>query len=246
MSAPVVPPPPVPPPPNNQGNNFFPFKLGTLIFLFFMLIIGGAILISRFTGLPTSTLNNSASNALAARSPGPKVGTITPTPHLILVPTPTIDPTIKVFVTGEVANPGVYIMKTGDRVEDAIEKAGGFTEKADEEALDLAQRVKDEMKIVVPVLPAASATPQPGGITLPPTEKALTPTGKISVTPGKVNVNTASQAELESLPGIGPVLAQRIIDYRAKNGPFKTLDELRKVQGLTRTVLDKIKDRVIF
>ncbi len=159
------------------------------------------------------------------------------------------DHIIKVYVTGEVQNPGVYEMKPGDRLTDAISLAGGFSSVADKTGLDLAQRVRDEMEINIPrlnpsSLPAAVGTAIPAVtpilISLPAT---VTPAaGSVSL----VNINTASASELDKLPGIGATLSQRIVDYRTKNGPFKNLDDLKKVAGITKGVIDKIKDLISF
>ncbi len=245
MSVPAVPPPPGPPT-GAPGSKFNFIRPGTVIFIVFMVVMGGGILIYKFTGPVSTSQANSQNN----RTQTVKPGTTIEQGRLILAPTPTADATIKVFVTGEVETPGVYTMQTGERVEDAIIKAGGFTADADVNGLDLAQRVKDEMKIVVPVLSVVNETISQGGITLPPSssssEKNITPGAKSTRPAGKININTAGQPDLESLPGIGPVLASRILDYRAKNGPFKSLDDLRKVPGLNKSTVEKIKDLVVF
>ena len=160
---------------------------------------------------------------------------------------PTDDNIIKIYILGEVLNPGVYEMKPGDRLQEAIQAAGGFTERADRTKLDLAQRVRDEMRIEIPRVPD-SPTPLPTTGPGTPTATALPPpTTAAPASAGKVNINTASAAELDKLlPGIGPVLAGRIVEYRTNNGPFKTLDDLRKVSGLTKAVVDKIKDLITF
>ncbi len=251
MTAPVVPPPPSasPPPPEQPGGWRQRVKISSLVFIAFMAIIGSALLITKISGF---NLNNATPTALAARIATPDATTLraTRTPP----PTNTPDSTLKIYITGEIKKPGVYVMRPGDRLEDAINQAGGFTDEADQTHLDLAQRVKDEMKIVVPVRATAGATPAQAGVILPggnagqPTSAAGAgkPTATATRTPGKINLNTASQADLESLPGIGEVLAQRIIEYRTTHGPFKTLDDLKKVQGITKATQDKIKDQVTF
>jgi competence protein ComEA len=146
-----------------------------------------------------------------------------------------------------VQNPGVYEMKPGDRLQEAILAAGGFTGQADRTKLDLAQRVRDEMRIEIPRLPDTPTPVPTSGPGTPTATAPAPPTTAASAAAGKVNINTASAAELDKqLPGIGPVLAGRIVEYRAANGPFKTLDDLRKVTGLTKAVIDKIKDLITF
>lgn len=241
MSAPVVPPPVVPPPPE-KPKSWFQRNLFTLIFLIFMVVVGSGILITRATGF---SLNAATPTAIPVKVSSAETPRPTRTP-----PPPTVDQTLKVYVTGEIQKPDVYVMRSGDRIEDAINLAGGFTENADKTRLDLAQRVKDEMHIVVPAKVAPGTPSQPGGITVPGGGNVPGTPGKATATatrtPGKINVNTGSAADLETLPGIGEVLAQRIVEYRTKNGPFKALDDLKKVQGVTKATLDKIKDLVTF
>jgi competence protein ComEA len=204
----------------------------TLIFT----IIGIVVVALVGTGIVVSSL--SGSNKTDARLASARV---TPTPTLE-VTTPTLRPSptlaeIKVYVTGEVKNPGVYTMKPGDRIEDAIRMAGCFTDTADPQRLELAARVRDEMRITVPKLNQPSFEPALNNSSSnpPPT-----------VGDGKVNVNTASAADLDKLPGIGEVLSNRIVEYRAKIGPYKSTEDLRKIPGITNAVIEKIKDFISF
>jgi competence protein ComEA len=135
---------------------------------------------------------------------------------------------IKVYVTGEVKNPGVYVMKEGERVIDAIEKAGGVLEEADLSNINLAQKVKDEQMIRVP---------KKG-------EKA--DTSSVSGIDGvkKVNINTATKEELQTLPGIGPVTAERIIEFRETKGLFKKIEDIMNVPRIGPKMFEQIKDRI--
>jgi competence protein ComEA len=239
----VVPiPPPATPPPEKSKNWSQRFNVGTFVFILFMLLVGSALLISKLTGF---NLNSPTPTPLASRmiTATVEANVIRPTHS---PPTSTPDLTIKVYITGEVVKPDVYVMRSGDRIEDVINLAGGFTENAAKTHLDLAQRVKDEMHIVIPAQTTPDSTPSEGGVTLPVegVSQAGSSNTNPNPVPGKINLNTASQAELDSLPGIGQVLSQRIFDYRTKNGSFKTLDDLRKVQGVTKATLDKIRDLV--
>ena len=119
---------------------------------------------------------------------------------------------IIVDVAGWVRKPGVYEFASGDRVIDAVNRAGGARNGADLTSLNLAAPLTDGTQIVVPK-PGATA---PGG------------TGTTSSTGGAtiININTASETELETLPGVGPVTAAAIIDYRTQNGPFTSVDDL--------------------
>ncbi len=186
--------------------------------------------------------------APAARAtPTNKPGVV---PAATLQPSPTPDGIIKVFITGEVKKPGVYEMHDGERIIDAVKVAGGFTEGADQDRVDQAQRVRDEMRIEIPARPA---TPVPAATDLPgqspagdtvPVQGRVAPTAPPAGT--RLNVNTATAADLDKLPGIGEVLSQRMVDYRTKNGPFRSLDDLRKVPGLAASEIEKIKDLIVF
>jgi competence protein ComEA len=133
---------------------------------------------------------------------------------------------VKVQVSGAVANPGVYDLTAGDRVEQAVASAGGPTADADLAAVNLAAKVKDEMRVVVPTARAPV--------------KALSAPART----GLVDLNTASSAELESLPGIGPVTAGRILGHRATNGPFGSVDDLLAARLLSATTLERIRPMV--
>jgi competence protein ComEA len=138
---------------------------------------------------------------------------------------------LKVYVTGEVAHPGVYSFRAGERVEDALKAAGGATADADLTRLNLAQRLEDEGYIFVPRL---ATTPLPTG-------------GSVPVSPAqnsRVNLNTASLAELDALPGIGATYAQRIVDYRTKNGPYQRIQDLVDKKLIPQSTFDKIKDLI--
>lgn len=161
---------------------------------------------------------------LASRRPQPK-----PLEIQIPTPSPTVERVIRVHIAGAVVNPGVYTLKDGDRVTDAIAAAGGFTEDANRDALNLAARLADGQKITVPRMGEPTPVAGPG-----------------EETQGKVNINTATQAQLEALPGIGPVTAQRIIEFRTRNGPFKSLEDLKIQKLVPASTFEKIKDKITF
>ncbi len=149
-----------------------------------------------------------------------------------LLPPPTAPPLV-VHITGSVSAPGVYTLPPGNRVADAIEAAGGMTEQADSEALNLAQVLGDGVHIHVPELITQNQeNPQD------PRTRSLSPLTAL------VNINTADQTELESLPEIGPHLAGEIIAYRETNGPFNTVDELLNVSGVGPVILETIRDLI--
>jgi competence protein ComEA len=143
--------------------------------------------------------------------------------------TPSAAPLI-VDVAGAVRKPGVYQFQDGDRVVDAIEAAGGPTAKASLDALNLAAPLTDGVQILVPVTAPAGAAPPPGAVGSEPATL--------------ININTASATDLEALPGIGEVIAQRIVDYRTQNGPFASVDGLLDVSGIGDATLGDIHDLV--
>lgn len=151
-------------------------------------------------------------------------------------PSPSPSPvSVFVHVAGWVRKPGVYELAEGQRVMDAIEAAGGAKNGADLDALNLAAPLVDGTQILVPR--AASS--------VPPGSAGVVPPGAPGTGPGGlVNINTASETELETLPGIGPVTAQAIIDYRTENGPFGSVDELEDVSGIGPATLAEIADLV--
>ncbi|MDQ3930597.1 MAG: ComEA family DNA-binding protein [Chloroflexota bacterium] len=154
--------------------------------------------------------------------------------------------TLVVYVSGEVTTPGVYTLPMGSRVADAVAAAGGFTEQANREGINLAARVNDEQHISVPKLGQKMEEP-----TVVPSATTEAVAGDASTTPsptgapgGKVNINTASAKELEALPGIGEVLAKRIVADREANGPFKTVDDLMRVPGIKEGVMSQLRNLV--
>ena len=140
---------------------------------------------------------------------------------------------IFVDIKGAVKNPGVYQMKVGDRVKDAIDAAGGLTAEADSQKVNLAQRVEDQMVIVVPKV-GEEATEIPAGVTSKEASKE-----------GKVNINTATVEELKTLKGVGEKKAEAIIEYRKKNGSFKTKEDLMKVRGIGKKLFESFQERIV-
>jgi competence protein ComEA len=137
--------------------------------------------------------------------------------------------TLIVDVAGEVRKPGVYEFAEGQRVIDAVNEAGGPTGKADLSSLNLAAPLTDGTQVLVPSSAGVAEAPIGSGTT-----------GET----GLVNVNTASATELETLSGIGEVLAAEIIGYRTENGPFASVDELDEVSGIGPATLEDIRDQV--
>ncbi len=147
-------------------------------------------------------------------------------------PTPTPSP-LRVYVSGAVLNPDVYSLPPGSILKDALMAAGGPSPEADLDSINLAMPLKDGMHIFVPRKGEATLPEPPAASVLPsPTYSPL------------ININTASQAELESLPGIGPTLARRIIEFREKHGPFNSIEDIKKVPGIGETTFSRIKDYI--
>ena len=146
----------------------------------------------------------------------------------------TLEALIFVDIKGEVKKPGVYQMKVGDRVKDAIDAAGGLTAEADSQKVNLAQRVEDQMVIVVPKVGEEGAAAIPAGAT-----------SKEATKEGKVNINTATVEELKTLKGVGEKKAEAIIEYRKKNGSFKTKEDLMKVRGIGKKLFDSFQERIV-
>ena len=161
--------------------------------------------------------------------------------------------TVRVQVSGAVLEPGIYDLPASCRVEEAIAAAGGLTENADSERVNLVRKVRDGMQIRVPVLKAArtsrtqsknaqaksglgeSASGKSGG--------AKAGSGRNSSKMQIVRINSASAGELQQLPGIGPALAQRIVETR-NSGRFTSADDLLRVPGIGKAKLAKLRDYV--
>lgn len=153
---------------------------------------------------------------------------------VILVPPPTPGP-IVVHVSGAVKQPGVYELPRQSRVRDAIQIAGGLTDIAQDDLVNQAARVQDGQKIHVP---AVGETP---------VAQSSDKSQIISIGEGtgnKINLNTASQIELELLPGIGPSKAQNIISYREDNGRFESIEQLKNVPGIGDGILETVRDLI--
>ncbi|MEZ0536146.1 helix-hairpin-helix domain-containing protein [Caldicellulosiruptoraceae bacterium PP1] len=139
---------------------------------------------------------------------------------------------IYVYVTGNVKKPGVYILKNGDRVFTALELAGGTLKDSDLTKINMAQKLVDEQKIYVPKINEKID------------ENNVIVDNNIENDNGKININTASKSDFEKLPGIGPAIAQKIIDYREKVGRFKSIDDIKNVSGIGEKKYDAIKDYI--
>ena len=148
-----------------------------------------------------------------------------------------------VDIKGEVLRPGVYEFSCESRMQEVIKKAGGFTEEADETKINLAQKISDQMQIIVPNLHSQ----QEGGVTEGNSGKGnLSNTTPSNSKQGTVNINTATLEELQTIKGIGKKKAEAILQYRKEHGPFRTKEDLLEVKGIGKKALEAIESQVTF
>ena len=168
------------------------------------------------------------------RRPEPVAMTIiTPTPR----PTPTVA-LVLVDVRGAVAKPGVYSLPSGSRVQDVLALAGNISITAEIGGINMARKLNDGELLYIPTAGEATVAPP---TTSSRGDKGPTPTK----TPlGKININTATIEVLDALPGIGPAIAERIVEYRTQNGGFKQPEDLKKVRGIGDVLFNQVKDYI--
>lgn len=145
----------------------------------------------------------------------------------------------KVYISGEIINSGVYDIKDGDRLDDLVKRAGGFTEKADLDSINLAMRLEDQMKIYIPNIDEnqnISAANTNLGI-------GSVDSSKSESLDKRINLNFASKEELMSLPNIGEKRAQAIIDYRQEN-KFEKIEDIKNVSGIGDKYFEAMKDLI--
>ncbi|MBN1889058.1 MAG: helix-hairpin-helix domain-containing protein [Thermoflexales bacterium] len=169
----------------------------------------------------------------ACRSPAP----------IVVMPPPTSEPTdtptpMRVYVSGAVISPGVYPLPHGSIGDDALKAAGGAAADADLERVNLAHELSDQEHFYVPHK-SEPAVSQPGAST--PASRVVASTPAL---PSPININTATAQELDQLPGIGPTIAQRIVDFRQLHGRFAQIEDLLQVQGIGRATLDQIEGMI--
>ncbi len=155
---------------------------------------------------------------------------------------------IVVHITGAVNKEGIVELQEGARIADAIEKAGGAKENADIKNINLATILEDGMKVHIPTIEETQANNENINVEDNASSQIATETTNITSntkTQGKININTATQGELDTLPGIGPSTAAKIIDYRKENGKFKSIEEIKEVSGIGDAKYEKIKELII-
>lgn len=174
--------------------------------------------------------------ALSRRTQPAPIIIMPPEPTPLPLPTATPGP-IRVFVNGQVGAPAVYTLPADSLVQAAIEAAGGFLDEANTAVVNLAQPLSDGMQIYVPSLAEAV---RPAAVL----NEAAWPAGSVANDAGSglVNINTADLALLETLPGIGPSTAQKIIEHRDAQGPFMDVSEIMNVSGIGQGRFEQIRD----
>lgn len=161
---------------------------------------------------------------------------------IVLQPAPTPAP-IAVHIIGAVPRPGLYEFGEGARVQDAINAAGGLLASANIDSINLAALLEDGQQLTIPYkdgeVPETGEAPE--ALELPGSSQTEeSPTSDADL----ININTASLEELDSLPGIGPTIAQRIIDYREENGAFEVIEDIMNVSGIGPSTFEQIKDLI--
>lgn len=199
-----------------------PYKTRILAAVLFAL--GALILASRW--LPTATPASEASPAdLAAEEAGFGFAEA-PLPEAIATPMPVVI----VYISGAVRAPDVYQLPAIARLKDLVLAAGGFSADADAEQINLASLLQDGQHIHIPQVGEAASAESPASPAAGDTDQ--------------IDINSASAAELDALDGIGQALAERIVEYRSANGPFKAIDDLRNVKGIGAALFAKIAPQI--
>ena len=148
-----------------------------------------------------------------------------------------------VDIKGEVLRPGVYEFSCESRIQEVIKKAGGFTEEADQTKINLAQKITDQMQMIVPNVHSK----QEDGLTEGNSEKGSSTNTSVSNSKqGTININTATLEELQTIKGIGKKKAEAILQYRKEYGAFRTKEDLLQVKGIGKKALEAIESQVTF
>lgn len=236
MSEPQLPPRPSPPrrPDETLRAWLAWFGLGRLVLtaVAVLVVVGGVAWLVRAAPLPTEATLPLAAPATITSPAATTVPTAAETDDAAGAGAPA---DVTVHVAGAVADPGVHVLPAGARVVDAVDRAGGATPTAELDGLNLAAPVVDGQRIYVPE--AGEVDPASVAAGPPPVEGSVAPSGPI-------DVNRATAAELEGLPGVGPATAAAIVDDRERNGPFAAVDDLDRVPGIGPAKLDAIRDLV--
>lgn len=178
-----------------------------------------------------------------ATSPSGENERVTSATQLDAAPAPSDE--IVVHVAGAVKNPGIVRIPRGSRVDDAVRAAGGFSSKADADLVNLAQPLEDGVQVYVPRKGESVAVERRVGSVSSSGVSVRVSAERTEPPQGKININTASAEQLESLPGVGPATARAILEYRKQNGGFQSVDELIEVRGIGPKKLEQIRPYVV-
>lgn len=197
----------------------------TIILLFIVLIVGAGIVLYKNINNADNFIINSASD----------ISENTPAIQIEIPP-------VIIHIAGAVKNPGVYQLKSTDRIVDAVKIAEGATEEANLDLINLAAILKDGQKIIIPYK-TYSETGEKINTNTHNNAEGMYYSSPVS-TSAKININTANANMLQTLPGIGPVLSERIIEYRNQNGLFGVIDDIKDVSGIAEKKYEGIKDLI--
>jgi competence protein ComEA len=197
----------------------------TIILLLIVIIVGVGIVLNKNINREDNFIVNSASD-ISENNPAMQIET----------------PSVIIHIAGAVKNPGVYQLKSTDRIVDAVKIAGGATEEANLDSINLAALLKDGQKIIVPYKTYSETGEEINTNTFNYVESVYSSSTVSSST--KININTANANMLQTLPGIGPVLSERIIEYRNQNGLFGVIDDIKDVSGIGEKKFEGIKDLI--
>ena len=197
----------------------------TIVLLLIVIIVGVGIVLYKNINSEDNFIINRASD-ISENNPAIQIET----------------PQVIIHVAGAVKNPGVYQLKSTDRIVDAVKIAGGATEEANLDLINLAALLKDGQKIIVPYKTYSEIGEEINTNTYNYVSSAYS-SSPVS-TSAKININTANTNTLQTLPGIGPVLSERIIEYRNQNGLFGMIDDIKDVSGIAEKKYEGIKDLI--
>ena len=203
------------------------FRKSMIVLLLLALVAGGGALYGMKSTEDATVLDAGAKQAMSSSAREAQEDSIT------------------VYVTGAVNQPGVVSVAAGARVADAVNACGGLLPTADAEKINMAQAVKDGQQIRVPEKGASKATKNATATASSSDNgKARASTGSDADAGELININTADEAELDKLPGVGPSTAQKIIEYRETEGQFASPEDIMKVKGIGKAKYEKMKDRI--
>ena len=197
----------------------------TIILLLILIIIGMGIVLNKSINREDNFIVNSASD-ITENNPAMQIEI----------------PSVIIHITGAVKKPGVYQLKPTDRIVDAVKIAGGATEEANLDLINLAALLKDGQKIIVPYKTYSEAGKEIN--TNRYNNEASAYSSSTASISAKININTANATMLQTLSGIGPVLSERIIEYRNQNGLFGVIDDIKDVSGIGEKKFEGIKDLI--